>query len=64
MKKENVQFSKPMSLNPSTMGVRAVRCQFNDKEYSSNGIVIVDTPSFHTYMHDAEGVLKQWVNEK
>ena len=64
MKKEDAKFREPASLNPSTKGVRAVRCQFNDKEYNSNGIVIVDTPSFHTYLDDAEGVLKEWVDEK
>ena len=49
---------------PSTKKAIAVRCQFDNTDFSRDDIVIVDTPSFHTYLHDAESVLKQWVGEK
>jgi len=61
-KRENIQFSK-QSLKPSTKEVNAVRCLFSGDNRSD--IVIVDTPSFHTYLNpDGEVTLKQWINEK
>lgn len=62
VKKGNIQFSK-QSLKPSTKEVNAVRCHFSGD--NRDDIVIVDTPSFHTYLDpDGEVTLKQWINEK
>lgn len=64
VKKENIKFSK-QSLNPSTKEVNAVRCHFSGGSDIRDDIVIVDTPSFYTYLPpDGELTLKQWINER
>ncbi|KAL4065616.1 hypothetical protein V8B97DRAFT_2025652 [Scleroderma yunnanense] len=60
VRNENVQVNKGQK--PCTKHVKAERCRFNE---IANDIVVVDTPSFHTYVDpDGEDVMRSWMNSK
>lgn len=60
VRNQNVQVNKGQK--PCTKRVNAERCRFKE---IANDIVVVDTPSFHTYVDpDGEVVMKNWMSSK